>query len=192
MTYRELKTEKGYPFFEVSSAFQKAIRRGLEDEAMYWAVELALSNYEEYLWKRMKVICCEDIGLANPALTPQIDALYNWWKDQKKKQNQSQPSERLFITQAVILLARSPKSRMVCHASIYHFRSHHQRRLEIPDYALDQHTKRGKSMGRGIDHFWKEGAHLEGMAIVYRETEYFDRAKETLKDPQGDLFTDQP
>ncbi|MBA7690107.1 hypothetical protein ES703_98631 [subsurface metagenome] len=36
----QIKTANGYDFFEVSSAFQKAIRRGDEDEVMFWAVEL--------------------------------------------------------------------------------------------------------------------------------------------------------
>lgn len=192
MTYRELKTEKGHQFFEVSSAFQKAIRRGLEDEAMYWAVELSNSNYEEYLWKRMKIITCEDIGLAAPHLPAQINGLYEWWKEQKKKTKQSQPSERLFITQAVIMLCRAPKSRLICHASIYHFRTHQNRKLEVPDYALDQHTRRGKAMRRGIDHFWKEGAKLSNEMSIDRDAEYLERAKQTLADPQGNLFTDEP
>ena len=31
---------------------------------------------------------------------------------------------------------------------------------EIPDYALDMHTMKGKAMGRGLDLFRKEGAKL--------------------------------
>ncbi len=31
---------------------------------------------------------------------------------------------------------------------------------KIPDYALDMHTMKGKAMGRGLDHFRKEGAKL--------------------------------
>ena len=31
---------------------------------------------------------------------------------------------------------------------------------EIPDYALDMHMMKGKAMGRGLDHFRKEGAKL--------------------------------
>jgi hypothetical protein len=31
---------------------------------------------------------------------------------------------------------------------------------EIPDFALDMHTLKGKAMGRGLDHFRKEGAKL--------------------------------
>lgn len=30
----------------------------------------------------------------------------------------------------------------------------------VPDYALDKHTQRGKSMGRGLEHFIKEGSLL--------------------------------
>jgi hypothetical protein len=30
----------------------------------------------------------------------------------------------------------------------------------IPDFALDIHTMKGKAMGRGLDHFRKEGAKL--------------------------------
>jgi hypothetical protein len=30
----------------------------------------------------------------------------------------------------------------------------------IPNYALDMHTMKGKAVGRGLDHFRKEGAKL--------------------------------
>ena len=30
----------------------------------------------------------------------------------------------------------------------------------IPDHALDMHTMKGNAMGRGLDHFRKEGARL--------------------------------
>ena len=46
-------TKKGYDFYEVASAFQKSIRRGLLEDAMYWGIELYESSYEEYAWKRM-------------------------------------------------------------------------------------------------------------------------------------------
>jgi hypothetical protein len=32
--------------------------------------------------------------------------------------------------------------------------------LEMPDYALDMHTMKGKAMGHDLDHFRKEGAKL--------------------------------
>ncbi len=51
---------------------------------------------------------------------------------------------------AVILLASSKKSRSVNNASIHHtgsVRSDTYR--EVPDVALDRHTKRARQMGRG-------------------------------------------
>src|SRR6478609_4426452 len=60
------------------------------------------------------------------------------------------------------MMARAPKSRSGCHfGAAIGLRS----MLEdfaptIPDYALDMHTMKGKAMGRGLDHFRKEGAKL--------------------------------
>jgi len=35
--------------------------------------------------------------------------------------------------------------------------SDHHERLEVPDEALDMHTRRGRQMGRGWEHFTAEG-----------------------------------
>jgi hypothetical protein len=35
------------------------------------------------------------------------------------------------------------------------------KRLEIPDFALDMHTAKGKAKGRGYEHFFNEGSKLE-------------------------------
>ena len=72
----ELKTKNGYDFFECSSAMQKSIRRGIEDEAIFWAVELFESNYAEYIWKRLRIISSEDVGLGEPHISSEIWALY--------------------------------------------------------------------------------------------------------------------
>lgn len=60
------------------------------------------------------------------------------------------------LTHAVILLATAPKSRIACWMVLQAVSDYHPR-LEIPDEALDQHTRRGKQMGRGIEHFLSEG-----------------------------------
>jgi replication-associated recombination protein RarA len=45
---------------------QKCIRRGLERDALFWATELDRSNFGEYVWKRLRIIASEDIGIADP------------------------------------------------------------------------------------------------------------------------------
>lgn len=185
-----LKTKKGYDFFEASSALQKSIRRGLEEDALYWAAEFYFSNFDEYAWKRLRVITCEDVGLADPHLMATIQALYTTYLDfkKKKKEEGGQPSERLMLVQAVLLLCRAQKSRLVCHASIHHFRTHEHRHLPIPDYAYDQHTRKGKTLGRGLNHFFAEGAKLENTAVIIGEGLYLERAKKALGNPATDLF----
>ena len=66
------------------------------------------------------------------------------------------------VGNCIRIMCRAPKSRTGCHfAAAIGLRS----MLEdfaptIPDYALDMHTMKGKAMGRGLDHFRKEGAKL--------------------------------
>ena len=55
-------TKRGYNFYEVLSAFQKAIRRGDGKLAGYWALELYDSGFETHVWNRLRIIACEDIA----------------------------------------------------------------------------------------------------------------------------------
>lgn len=59
-------------------------------------------------------------------------------------------------------MCRSPKSRAGCHfgAAIGLRAQLEGFAPEIPDFALDMHTMKGKTMGRGLDHFREEGARL--------------------------------
>lgn len=172
MAYRPpVYTVNGHDLAEVVSAFQKAIRRCALDDALYWAADMYLSGYVEYAWKRMRIIVSEDIGPANPTLPAVIHALYETW-DGLRKKGDRQPHEKLPFVHAVFLMATSKKSRVIDHAGICHFRDHGHRFREVPDYALDKHTSRGRRLGRGFEHFFKEAGLLvnevEGLD-VYRD-----------------------
>ena len=152
------QTLRGYYLDEVISAVQKEIRRGNEYQAVYWALELESFN-NKALWNRLKIIATEDIGLANPTFPLLIFVLEkNYFDTYKKKSNAS----KLFLIQAVLLLSRSPKNRIVddLFAIIDSNIKDYDKKIEIPDYALDKHTFRGKKMGRGIKHFLEEGAKI--------------------------------
>lgn len=148
----EMKTRKDYDFFECSSAFQKSIRRGEERNALFFAHELYCSGYSQYVWKRILVMTCEDIGLANPNLPQTINSLYQMWQELAKKdiEEASMP-----CIQAIITLCRSQKSRMIDEYKIWLFKTDYA--PDIPDYALDVHTKRGKILGRTHEEFLKTG-----------------------------------
>lgn len=148
----EVKTRKNYDFYECSSAFQKAIRRGEEKLACFFAFELVASGYSKYIWRRIFVITSEDIGLADDNMPVKIKALHNMWEYCVDK-NPEESS--MIILQAVVMLSRSKKSRLIDHLKIWALKSGF--RPEVPDYALDVHTRRGKIKGRGLKFFLSEG-----------------------------------
>jgi replication-associated recombination protein RarA len=166
------KTKLGYSTDEVISALQKCIRRGMEQHALFWAVELYNSGYDEWCWKRLRIMASEDVGLAEPHIPGTIHALYQLYIELKKKKDDYQKPERLQLTHAVLLLARAKKSRIVDNALIYFWQSHETDRYEIPDFALDKHTQRGRQMGRGIKHFIDEGSSLANLSGVQGEADY--------------------
>jgi replication-associated recombination protein RarA len=181
MAREEITTQKGYVLWEASSALQKAIRRGDEDAALFWATELDKSGYGEYVFKRLKIIASEDIGLGEVRCSLLVESLHRNWVDQRKKKDGTN-SEALFLVHAVLLCVRAKKSRMVDHACCVYYNNANDRR-EVPDFALDKHTLRGKKMGRGFEHFFSAGAKLENTSNL--EDLYEARAKEILLNRAG-------
>jgi replication-associated recombination protein RarA len=144
------------------SAMQKAIRRGMEREAMEFACELIHTSkaFHSMVCNRLIVICHEDLDtLAAPHVLPFVAASL---AASRERYSSKIGEARLMIGNAIRIMCRAPKSRSGCHfAAAIGLRS----MLEdfaptIPDYALDMHTMKGKAMGRGLDHFRSEGAKL--------------------------------
>ena len=184
MTFSEIDTPGGYKCGEVASAMQKCIRRGMADDALFWATELDLAGFPEYVWKRLKIIASEDVGLADHAAPAIIHALYQHWLGQRKKADTKHAPERLFLVHAVIYLAQTTKSRMVDHALIVHYEGKRPPR-EIPDFALDKHTGRGRARKRGWKHFWEHGAWLENKAPL--NDPYEAAARQIRRESQMDF-----
>jgi replication-associated recombination protein RarA len=165
MTFAELTTPGGYNVGEVASAMQKCIRRGLADEALFWATELDFTGFGEYVFKRLRIIASEDVGLADNSAALTIHALYQSWREQHKKKDTKHAPERLFLVHAVLYLANCEKSRMIDHALIVMYEGKREHR-EIPSFALDRHTAAGRRKKRGWAHFWESGATLKNKAPV--------------------------
>lgn len=165
-------TQNGYQLSEVISALQKTIRRGDEAQAMYWALE-CVPKYEQYLWRRLNVIVQEDIGIANPellALVPSQEQQYFRFRAR------GAGSARLVLANTILAMCRSPKSRIADHfqCAIHQAILHGHLHYEIPDYALDKHTNRGRKRGRGLDHWRAEGCQLNPPPTV--DDPYDDQA----------------
>lgn len=176
-------TPNGHFRADITSWLQKAIRRGDEDAALYCARELDQYGVPGHVWRRLLVICSEDVAQTELLTKLRVRHLYEIWKEFSGNPDPLEPSPspenselRLYMIEAVLLLCRAQKSREVLHATnvIYLDRT----RREIPDFALDMHTPTGRQMGRGMEHFLGEPAHLENRAAI--PDPYKERAEELL------------
>ena len=176
-----LGTVRGHSLLEVSSAMQKAIRRADAKLAGYWAIELWESGYDQYVWRRLLTISAEDCwGI----ITQEIQALHYGYNEVNKVAKKSERKGRIFVAKAVILLTMARKSRDADHltnlvydknaiseteleASIQEARSNSE---EIPDYAFDCHTSKGKKLGKTKEQFFQ----AEFAALEPREKGLFD------------------
>lgn len=162
------------------SCLQKAIRRSQVDDACYWTAEM-FEAFPFYVWRRIKVILSEDIGVAEPTMPAVIDALHRTFEAQRKEKG---GTGSLPTFHAVILLAQAKKSRLVNHALIHHTAGDpNDLYREPPDWALDRHTKAGREMGRGMTHFFDEAALLADPATgeLTAEDPYLERARRALE-----------
>jgi replication-associated recombination protein RarA len=155
-------TKSGLPAMACVSAMQKAIRRGMEREAMEFAVELMHTSkaFHSMVCNRLEVICHEDLDtLAALHVFPFVLASL---AASRERYSKSIGEARLMVGNAIRMMCRSPKSRAGCHfATAIGLRSSLEDFApEIPDYALDMHTMKGEAMGRGLDQFRKEGGRL--------------------------------
>lgn len=185
--WREIITKRGYKFSEVSSAMQKAIRRGDARLAGYWAIELYESGFSTYVWKRLYTISAEDCwGI----LTQEIQALHEGFglvNEGKKEKG------RIFISKAVILLSLAKKSRDADHltnlvydkvvgsaeefeADIVSARKDGPPYTPIPGYAYDVHTQTGRRRGKTKEDFFRD----EHAALKPRQSGLFDGLAEAL------------
>ncbi len=162
------------------SAMIKSIRRGLIDDAVYWASCVYACGNETNIWRRIFIHLSEDIGLADIHLPATIKALYDNYlilKNSDKAPYEMDGAELLPMIHAVMLLANAKKSRAVDNAITVHFKSHRQDK-EIPDYAFDYHSPLGRRMGRDLKHFFDIAAHIENEGDF--KDEWKERAKNIL------------
>jgi replication-associated recombination protein RarA len=99
------------------------------------------------------VACVEEIGPMERTLPAQIATLEDWASRSKDG------GGGMELVTAVLLLATAPKSRVSCWMLIREGTDHRER-IEIPDEALDRHTRRGLKMGRSHEHFFDEAQKL--------------------------------
>ena len=150
------KTNCGVPYDELISGIQKMIRRGKEKEALVLAQELFASGYPAAVARRLMIIACEDIGLANPPVVAQVYTLCMGYLALKKDARAGSDPEPLALYMAIMLLARSPKNRECDDAQIWILKAladkliSPQQVVDENPIIADKHTDRGKARLRNL------------------------------------------
>jgi replication-associated recombination protein RarA len=162
---------RGFPADELISTLQKSVRRGLLENALLVAREMYESSaeLEEVMWSRLLVMSCEDTGTGTFAEPVVLDTLYRM----HQRIGRDQGDRWLFATHAIRFLVTRTKDRTTDEMALWaaHMLRSGERLPEIPDYALDLHTRRGQEMGRDIAHFLQEGSRVEN-EVPGRDTSY--------------------
>ena len=125
------KSLHGYSLDVLISALQKSIRRGHEDLAIRVATELMATSpeLEDYVWRRLLVICAEDIGKGNYMATVIVKSLYD--SSLLLSDGQAESDRRILLVHAIRFLCAQDK---------------------------DRHTLIGQKMGRGYEYFLQESS----------------------------------
>jgi replication-associated recombination protein RarA len=159
-------TANGYSVDELRSVLQKSIRRGWVEEAALAAYELFISSpeTEEVLWRRLEIIATEDVGLGLPTAPAIIEAM-----NQQRQRMQDRGDRWIYCAHAVRLLASAQKDNLSMELAGWtrEVVARGERKVEVQDFMLDLHTRRGVAMGRDKTHWWNEGARLENRIPGY-------------------------
>ena len=135
----------------------------------------------------MSTIATEDIGLADPAAISVVTACWTAWERIYARTAKGRLVDRNLIGQAVLYLCRAPKSKEVDTAmNMVVERRERGWHLDVPPEALDLHTQRGRSQGKGVIDWWRDTAWLPPGG----HGKYADYAR--LKAAGGDLPSEQP
>ena len=96
--------KNGEGHYDVLSGLQKSIRGSDVDAALHYLARLTVEGDLESIYRRLSVIAYEDIGLANPAIGPRLDAAIN------AAERVGLPEARIPLGTIVVEMALSPKS----------------------------------------------------------------------------------
>ena len=154
------------------SAMQKCIRRGQEDLAMRFAYELYITSqfHEEKLWNRLLVICVEDIGFGDPNALVIVKTL----NDLRKEFPYLDGDRPIFFLYAIRYLCKQKKERSTDQIKNIIMMENAKGEIpEIPDYAIDMHTNKGRfELGRDVFYFLNEASKVIPLADDY-DDKYF-------------------
>ena len=139
---------------------------------MRFAYELYITSqfHEEKLWNRLLVISVEDIGFGDVNALIVVKTL----NEMRKEYPYLDGDRPIFFLYAIRYLCRQKKERSTDHIKNIIMKENAKGEIpEIPDYAYDMHTNKGRfELGRDVFYFLDEASKVIPLADDYDDT-YF-------------------
>jgi len=185
----ELVCRSGVRLDEATSSLHKAVRRGEEQAALYWSLGLIESGYAAHCWRRITAMAWEDIATGDPdaALfaTLAFVAVMNGSKSLRPHEIRMEP-----LGPTILRLCRSTAKSREGDDATWWMQEQRRRglRLEVQEYAKDEHTAAGRSLNRGRSFWFQEASRLVGHIEVAGDV-YGRRVRELFaseETPPGD------
>jgi hypothetical protein len=114
----------------------------------------------------------KDIGVADRNLPANIHALHSNWiymfgcpGGNYKAAYESDNTQLLPFVHAIMLMATARKSRTVDNAITVHTKAPFEER-EVPEYAMDWHSPKGKREGRDAEHWIQEASKINNASGI--------------------------
>ena len=164
-TKYQMQTVRGYILTECVGAMQKSIRRGDARMACYFAHEAFNSNFREYVWRRLLIICAEDME----RITFEIISLRKAYEIVVKHNPKIKDVGILFVIKACITMSKAAKCRdsdnvlydiMFCpedykEASDKMLKDiREEGEIPLPEYTFDKHSAKGRRAGKTVFDFF--------------------------------------
>lgn len=134
--------------YDVTSAFIKSIRASDIEAGVFWLARMLEAGEDpRFIARRLVILASEDIGVADPqALIVAVAAA-------QALDVVGLPEAQLNLAQAVVYLAKAPKSNAVSHA-IWTARDDVRRGVDVtvPSFLADAHYAGAKEIGHGVDY----------------------------------------
>jgi replication-associated recombination protein RarA len=175
--FAERTTLHGLASDEVRSALHKHCRQGRVEQAVRAVIELVRTDedHEHMAWTRLRVIAAEDVGFAAPMAPVVVAALH----DSSLLFPVGSYERQELAAQAAAYLAVTPKDPTA--SEILQVVLAEDLVPDIPDAAVDVHTRRGQELGRTLADWWESGA-VVAPEVEGRDTSWRDRVTELYGD----------
>ena len=148
------------------------------------AYELYITStfHEEKMWNRLLVISVEDIGFGNTDAPIFVKTMF----DLHKEYNYGDGDRTIFFIHAIRYLCRCKKERSSDNLKNVIMKENERGIIpEIPDFAIDMHTIKGRERGRDVFYFLDEASKVMPLWEEYDDSyrqEYYKWCQRELEE----------